>query len=156
MKKTIFRGVRDRLAETMRNNAQKDEKCAQGWEWLNKWAKSFATEKREFAEQKTRVNLRTLCALCGQFMQCGCKYTPDKKARGYDAAVRKQAIRLYADGMNLRRIGRHLKVHHRTVSLWVQAHSESLPDAPVPEQVETAELDELYTFLMDKKTGSTS
>ena len=116
---------------------------------MNRCPKCQSTERQNRAG-KTSVGSQRY-----RWMQCGCKYTPDKKVRGYDDAVRKQAIRLYADGMNLRRIGRHLKVHHRTVSLWVQAHSESLPDAPVPEQVKTAELDELYTFLMDKKTGST-
>ena len=89
-------------------------------------------------------------------MHCQRKYTPEKKVHGYDPAMRTQAIRLYTDGMNLRRIARHLRVHHRTVGLWIQAHAEALPDAPVPNQVETAELDELYTFLETKKTESTS
>ena len=63
---------------------------------------------------------------------------------------------MYVDGLNLRRIARHLKIHHRTVSLWVKDHAETLPPAPVPEEVHTAELDELYTFVGDKKTKSTS
>jgi len=89
-------------------------------------------------------------------MQCGCKYTPEKKPRGYAPEIRQHAVQLYVDGMNLRRIGRHLKVHHWTVSLWVQNHAENLPAAPMPEQVETAELDEIFTFIEDKKTESTS
>jgi transposase-like protein len=70
--------------------------------------------------------------------------------------MRKQAVQLYVDGMNLRRIGRHLGVHHRTVSLWVKAHAASLPAAPLPEEVKSAEMDELFTFIGNKKTGSTS
>jgi len=70
--------------------------------------------------------------------------------------MRRQALQLYVDGMNLRRIGRHLGVHHRTVSLWVKAHVASLPEAPMPEEVKEAEMDELFTFIGDKKTGSTS
>jgi hypothetical protein len=58
--------------------------------------------------------------------------------------------------MNLRRIGRHLGIHHRTVTLWVQAHAASLPEAPLPEEVKEAEMDELFTFIGNKKTGSTS
>lgn len=112
--------------------------------------------KCQSKERQNRAGKTSVGSQRYRCMQCGCKYTPEKKPRGYDDTIRKQAVRLYADGMNLRRIGRHLKVHHRTVSLWVQAHSEALPDAPVPEQVETAELDELYSFLTDKKTGSTS
>jgi phage terminase small subunit len=58
--------------------------------------------------------------------------------------------------MNLRRIGRQLGVNPQSVANWAQAHAEKLPPAPVPEQVENAELDELFTFIGDKKTGFTS
>ena len=70
--------------------------------------------------------------------------------------MRKQALQLYVDGMNLRRIGRHLGIHHRTVSLWVKAHAAILPEAPLPEEVKEAEMDELFNFIGNKKTGSTS
>lgn len=70
--------------------------------------------------------------------------------------MRQQALRMYLDGMNLRRIGRHLGIHHRTVSLWVKAYAARLPEAPLPEEVKAAELDELFTFIGHKKTGSSS
>jgi transposase-like protein len=89
-------------------------------------------------------------------MHCGTKYTPEPKLHGYPDEVRQQAIRMYVDGMNLRRIGRHLGLHHRTVSLWVKAHAASLPEPPQPEEVKAAEADELFTFIGHKKTGSTS
>jgi hypothetical protein len=82
---------------------------------------------------------------------CGCKYTPEKKPHSYDAEFRQKAIQLYVDGMNLRRIGRHLGVHHQSVANWAKAHAERLPAAPVPDQVENAEMDELFTFIGDKK-----
>lgn len=83
------------------------------------------------------------------------KYTPDPKPQGYPAHLRQRAAELYADGGNFRRVARHLKVHHRTVALWVAEHAETLPDAPMPHEVEDAEMDELYTFIGDKKTKST-
>jgi transposase-like protein len=89
-------------------------------------------------------------------MNCGCKYTPVQKARGYDLETRKKAIQMYVDGMNLRRIGRHLGLHHRTVSLWAKAYAQGIQQVPVPEEVETAELDELFTFIGEKKSKSTS
>ena len=89
-------------------------------------------------------------------MFCLIKYTPEPKAWAYPEEVRRKAIQLYVDGMNLRRIGRHLGIHHRTVSLWVKAHAASLPEAPLPEAVREAEMDELFTFIGNKKTGSTS
>ena len=88
-------------------------------------------------------------------MFCGSKYTPEKKAQGYDAKIRKQAIRMYVDGMNLRKVGRHLGVHHTTVSAWVKEYVRGLPEAPQPKKIKTAEMDELFTFMGKKKTKST-
>jgi transposase len=89
-------------------------------------------------------------------MFCNRKYSPEPKQQGYPDEIRKQALQMYVDGMNFRRIGRHLGLHHRTVSLWVKAYAANLTDLPMPEEVKTAEMDELFTFIGDKKTGSTS
>jgi len=82
---------------------------------------------------------------------CQRKYTPEPKLQGCAPAVRRRAVQWYVDGMNLRRIGRHLGVHHQSVANWVKAQAEQLPPAPVPASVETAELDELFTFVESKK-----
>ena len=89
-------------------------------------------------------------------MHCNTKYTPEPKIHGYGEDVRRQALQLYVDGMNLRRIARTLGIHHRTVSLWVKASAASSPEAPVPREVKVAEMNELFTFIGQKKTGSTS
>jgi transposase-like protein len=88
-------------------------------------------------------------------MHCNWKYTPEPKAQGYPESLRTQAAEMYVDGMNLRKIARHLKVHHRTVALWVVDRAETLPNAPMPGEGKEAEMDELYTFIGDKKTRST-
>ena len=88
--------------------------------------------------------------------KCGARYTPEKKVHGYQKEIRELAIRMYADGLNFRQIGRHLQVSHTTVMGWVKEHAEKLPKAPVPEEAYTVEMDELYTFIEKKKTGSTS
>lgn len=99
---------------------------------------------------------RYLCKPCRR------RYTPERKPQGYDEQVRRQALRLYVDGMNLRRIARQLGVVHQTVANWVAAHAASLPDAPpapasdTTHPLEVVELDELYTFEGAKKTGSMS
>ena len=86
---------------------------------------------------------------------CGRRYTPIPKQKGYPQAMRQQAIRMYVDGINFRRIARHLGVHHQSVINWVNAHADELPEAPVPDKVETVEMDELFTFIGGKKTRST-
>jgi transposase-like protein len=88
-------------------------------------------------------------------MHCGSKYTPEPKKQGYPDEVRKKALEMYIDGINLRRIGRHLGLHHQTVANWAKAYAAELPETPMPEEVKDAEMDELFTFIGDKKTGST-
>jgi transposase-like protein len=75
---------------------------------------------------------------------------------GYSDETRLQAVKLYVEGMNLRRIARQLGVNHQSVANWVNAHAAQLPDAPLPSQVETIEMDELHTFIEHKKTKPTS
>jgi transposase-like protein len=76
--------------------------------------------------------------------------------QGYPEATRLQAVRMYVDGMNLRRVARHLGVNHQSVANWVKAYAAQLPPAPLPEEVETIEMDELHTFVERKKTKPTS
>ena len=80
-------------------------------------------------------------------MHDGRKYTPEPKPQGYSESLRKRAAEMYVDGMNLGKIARHLKVHHRTFALWVADHAEALPNAPLPEDVQDAEMDELFAFI---------
>ena len=89
-------------------------------------------------------------------MHWGCKYTPEPKQHGYPDDVRKQVVHFYVDGMNQCRIARHLGIHHRTVSLYVNASAASLPEVPVSKEVKAAEMDELFPIIGNKKTGSTS
>lgn len=85
---------------------------------------------------------------------CKAKYTPEQKKRGYSDKLRLQAVRMYVDGINYRRIGRHLKVHSTSVMNWVKAFATQLPNAPLPEELHTIELDELFTFIETKKNVS--
>jgi transposase-like protein len=87
---------------------------------------------------------------------CKCSYTPEKKKQGYSESIRQKAIKLYVDGAGLRRTGRQLGVHHQSVANWAKEHAEQLPKAPVPEEVKTAEFDEIFTYIGDKKREFTS
>lgn len=74
---------------------------------------------------------------------CKHSYTPEKKQHGYGDSFRQRAIRLYVDGIGLRRTGRQLGVHHQGVANWAKDNAEQLPPAPVPDEVKTAEFYEL-------------
>jgi len=90
-----------------------------------------------------------------QCQQCHRRYTPAPKQQGYPDQLRHLAVKMYADGLNYRRIGRLLEVDHKTVMHWVKAYTSQLPSAPVPKDVNNAEMDELFTFVEKKKTSST-
>ena len=85
---------------------------------------------------------------------CGRKYVLEPKIQGYPSEMRVQAVRMYVDGGNLRRIARTLGVVHQTVANWVTARADALPDQPPqpPTSIETAELDELFTFVTHKNS----
>ena len=90
--------------------------------------------------------------------ECQRRYTPQPQQHGYNDELRQRAVELYSDGMNFRRIARHLKVNHQTVINWINAHTAKVPTTPpLPDKKPNiVELDELFTFIGDKKTKSTS
>jgi hypothetical protein len=58
---------------------------------------------------------------------------------------------MYVDGMDFRQIGRQLQEDHVSVMNWEKAYTAELPDAPVPEEAKKVDMDELYTFISEKK-----
>ena len=89
---------------------------------------------------------------------CRRKYTPQPREHGYSETVRQEALKLYVDGLNFRRIARTLQVSRQSVANWANAYADQLPDKPPrpADQLDVNELDELFTFIGDKKTKSTS
>ena len=87
---------------------------------------------------------------------CRRYYTHQPKKKGYPPEVRRAALRMYVDGINLRRTARLVGVAPQTIVNWVKAACEALPTRPTPAQAQTVEMDELYTFLTLKKTLFTS
>jgi len=93
---------------------------------------------------------------------CRRTYTPDPKEHGYAPTLRHQALTLYLEAANFRRIGRLLHVHHQTIVNWIDAAAARLPSPATPSQqrrqppVDTLEMDELYTFIGQKKSRPSS
>lgn len=112
-------------------------------------------EKRE---QQVKDGLNASGSQRYRCKSCQRHYTPQPKEQGYEQSVRQQAVQMYVDGMNFRRIARHLKVNHQSVINWVNAHAATIaPTPPLPDKKPNiVELDELFTFVGDKKTKPTS
>ena len=91
---------------------------------------------------------RYRCGICNR------AYTPEPKENGYPVETRLLALRMYLEGNSTRAIGRILKISQQSIANWVNAYASQLPDAVRPKDVHTAELDELYTFIGNKKTKS--
>lgn len=83
---------------------------------------------------------------------CRRYYTLQPKQKGYSLEVRQAALRMYVDGINLRRTARLVGVAPQTVVNWVKDACDTLPPRPTPNTAQTVEMDELYTFLTHKKT----
>jgi len=89
--------------------------------------------------------------------RCQRIYTPEPKPLGYPEETRREAVRLYLEGTNFRRIGRVLGVNHQSVVNWVNSYHASLPAAGQSAAApETLEVDELFTFVGSKKARPTS
>jgi len=64
---------------------------------------------------------------------------------------------MYLEGTSFRGIGKVLNVHYVSVINWVNAHATKLPEQVTDTTpADTVETDELFTFVGEKKRGSTS
>jgi transposase-like protein len=63
---------------------------------------------------------------------------------------------MYLEGMSLWAVGRVLGVNHQSAANGIRGYASQLPFAPLPDEVDIAELDEMFTFVGSKKTASTS
>ncbi len=72
--------------------------------------------------------------------------------------MKRQAIQMYADGAGFRQVARLFNVDHVTIMNWVKAPTDQLPAALLPddEPLHIVEMDELFTFVGEKTTASTS
>ena len=95
-----------------------------------------------------------------QCQECRRQYTPAPRLLGYDGKTREMALKLYLEGNGFRRIGRLLSVNHQSVVNWINAFHAQLRAQkmalPVPGQVSTLEMDELFTFIGTKKSQHSS
>ncbi|MDN5296737.1 MAG: hypothetical protein PWQ71_843 [Bacteroidota bacterium] len=65
-------------------------------------------------------------------------------------------IYLYLEGLGFRSIGRFLKVSHVTVFNWIKDFGEKTDEFRNPGDIEIIELDEMHTYIGQKKTTAGS
>ncbi|MBV9956877.1 MAG: IS1 family transposase [Acidobacteria bacterium] len=111
-----------------------------------------STTERQTKAGRTRTgSQRYKCRECQRV------YTPEPKPLGYPEETRREAVRLYLEGTNFRRIGRVLEVNHQSVVNWINSYHAALPEASqAVDKPETLEMDELFTFVGSKKRKPTS
>lgn len=85
---------------------------------------------------------------------CARVYTPDPLPLGYSEEMKREAVRLYLEGTNFRRIGRVLGVNHQSVINWVNSYHATLPaSGQALASPEMVALDELFTFVGSKNAS---
>ena len=119
---------------------------------MNQECPSCQTAEKQIKTGRNRSGTqRILCRGCGR------TYTFEPQPRGYSEEVREKAVRLYVEGNNFRRIGRLLGVNHQSVVNWVNTYQAKVKDkVTLPPETPVIEMDELWTFVGEKKTKPTS
>ncbi len=73
--------------------------------------------------------------------------------RGVGAAVRRQALQLYLEGMGFRAIGRFLEVSHVAVYYWIKSFGKAVESVRNTDgEIKVVEMDELHSYVGHKKT----
>jgi transposase-like protein len=98
--------------------------------------------KDGFAKSKQRYKCK----------DCNYRYTVCIKSTTKSPEVRRLALKMYLEGLGFRQIGRILEISYVTVYSWIKKWGSSV-DLPVSvEPIEVVELDELHTYIGEKKT----
>ena len=81
-----------------------------------------------------------------------CSYRYTVEGRGKSNSMKKDALRLYLEGLGFRSIGRFLNVSHVAVFNWIKSFGKEAGEIRTDTDVEVVELDEMHTYIHSKKT----
>ncbi len=84
--------------------------------------------------------------------RCGCFFSVEKKSDVKSLEQKRLALEMYLEGMGFRAIGRVLNISYGTVFQWVKKWGESVSLPKSEEPVEIVELDEIHSYIENKKT----
>jgi transposase-like protein len=83
---------------------------------------------------------------------CGCNFTVEIKSTSKSKSLKKDALHLYLEGLGFRSIGRFLNVSHVSVYNWIRTFGREVANLQSNEKIEIVELDEMHTYIQQKKT----
>ena len=85
--------------------------------------------------------------------ECKYNFTVEKRSGEYSNETKRKALQLYLEGLGFRSIGRILSVSNVSVLNWIKEFGKKVKDLqPNNKTVEYAELDEMHSFIGNKKT----
>jgi len=85
--------------------------------------------------------------------ECGYNYTVKKRSGEYSKETKRKALQLYLEGLGFRSIGRILGVSNVSVLNWIKNYGEKVKELQSNNSpIEYAELDEMHTYIGNKKT----
>ncbi len=83
---------------------------------------------------------------------CGCRHTVQHRSGTGTAAIKRQALQLYLEGMGFRAIGRVLGFSNVSVLRWIRNFGKNLDEIKSNKQVNIVEIDEMHSYVGNKKT----
>ena len=85
--------------------------------------------------------------------ECEYNFTVEKRSGEYSNDIKRKALQLYLEGLGFRSIGRILTVSNVSVLNWIKEFGKEIKDLQSDgKTVEYAELDEMHSFIGNKKT----
>ncbi|WPO81293.1 helix-turn-helix domain-containing protein [Chryseobacterium sp. JJR-5R] len=84
---------------------------------------------------------------------CGCFYSVERKSDVKSPEQKRLALEMYLAGMGFRAIGKLLNISHGSVYQWVKKWRESVSLPTSQKPLEIVELDEIKSYIENKKTG---
>lgn len=94
----------------------------------------------------------TKCRQRYQCKNCGCRYSVEKRSTEKSDDKKRLALKLYLEGLGFRAIGRVLDINYVTIYYWIKKWGESVHLPKSEEPIEIVELDEIHTYIQNKKT----
>jgi transposase len=82
---------------------------------------------------------------------CGYNYSVEIKSTASSISVKRQGLQLYLEGLGFRSIGRFLGVSHVSVQKWIKKFGQELEDLKSENEISIVELDEMHTYIGNKK-----